>query len=225
MPGFIQANWLLNFSLVNNQTETTISWIDLPSRAFSRFVVTESGSIEFFLMREGDKRWYYGGSVPLDLCDYYSKCGIFGKCKLQNDTKFECICLPGFQSKSSSEWSLRNTSGGCVRKHGPESICKSGDGFVKVENVKLPDSSFAQLDKKLSLKECQQKMRAECCCTAYGGVDTEEQVGCFRWHGDLIDTSVLLDGGQNLYVRVDALELGTQQFTSAKKGTQQFTKT
>ena len=97
MPGFIQANWLLNFSLVNNQTETTISWIDLPSRAFSRFVVTESGSIEFFFMREGDKRWYYGGSVPLDLCDYYGKCGIFGKCKLQNDTKFECTCLPGFQ--------------------------------------------------------------------------------------------------------------------------------
>ena len=44
-------------------------------------------------------------------------------------------------------------------------------------------------------------------------MDTEEQVGCFRWHGALIDTSVLLDGGQNLYIRVDALELGTQQFT------------
>nr|POF14823.1 g-type lectin s-receptor-like serine/threonine-protein kinase rks1 [Quercus suber] len=153
------------------------------------------------------------GSVPYDPCNYYGKCGAFGKCQLQNN-KFECTCLPGFRPKSPSEWSLRNTSGGCVRKRGQESICKSGDRFVKVENVMLPDSSFAQLDKELSLKECKQQCLQNCNCTAYGGMDTQEQVGCLRWHGDLIDTSVLI-GGQNLYVRVDALELGTQQFTMA----------
>ncbi|XP_050288882.1 G-type lectin S-receptor-like serine/threonine-protein kinase RKS1 isoform X2 [Quercus robur] len=207
IPGYIQANWLLKISLVNNQTETTLSWIDLPPRAFSRFVVTESGSIEHYTMSEGDKNYVYEGSAPLlSLCDYYGKCGTFGKCQLQNDTPFECTCLPGFQPKSPSEWSLRNTSGGCVRKRGPESICKSGDGFVKVESVKLPDSSFAQLDKKLSLKECRQQCLQNCTCTAYAGMDTQEQVGCLRWYGDLIDTSVLI-GGQNLYVRVDALEL------------------
>ncbi|KAK7852181.1 g-type lectin s-receptor-like serine/threonine-protein kinase, partial [Quercus suber] len=90
---------------------------------------------------------------------------------------------------SPSEWSSRNASRGCVRKRGQESICKSGDGFVKVENVKPPDSSLAQLDEKLSLKECEQKCLQNCSCTAYGGVDTEEQVGCLRWHGDLIDTT------------------------------------
>ena len=52
-----------------------------------------------------------------------------------------------------------------VRKRGQESICKSGDGFVKVENVKLPDSSLAQLDEKLSLKECEQKCLQNCSCT------------------------------------------------------------
>ena len=208
LPQLTKSNLLYNYSLVNNQTETTLSWIDLPPRSLSRFVVTESGSIEHYSMTEGDKKWYYGGSVPLDVCDYYGKCGPSGKCQLQNDTKFECTCLPGFQPKSPSEWSLRNTSGGCVRKRGQDSICKSGDRFVKVENVKLPDSSFAQLDKKLSLEECEQQCLQNCNCTANAGMDTQEQVGCLRWHGDLIDTSVLLDGGQNLYVRVDALELG-----------------
>ena len=219
IPRFLQAKWLLNISLVNNWTETTLSWTDLPPRSFSRFVITESGSLEHHAMVEGDRKWYYGGSVPLDLCDNYGKCGTFGKCKLQNDTtKFDCTCLPGFQPKSPSEWSLRNTSGGCVRKHGPESICKSGDGFVKVESVKLPDSSYAQIEKKLfsfenlSLKECEQKCLQNCNCTAYAGMDTQEQVGCLRWYGDLKDTSVMAEG-QNLYVRVDALELGTQQFT------------
>nr|POE81310.1 g-type lectin s-receptor-like serine/threonine-protein kinase [Quercus suber] len=217
IPGFLQTDWLVSISLVNYRTETTVSWIDLPPRSFSRFVVTESGSLEHYKMTEGDKKWYYGGSVPLGVCDYYGMCGTFGKCQLQDDpTKFECTCLPGFQPKSPSEWSLRNTSGGCVRKRGPESICKSGDGFAKVENVKLPDSSFAQLDKKLSLKECKQQCLQNCNCTAFAGINTQEQVGCLRWHGDLIDTSVF-DVGQNLYVRVDALELGTQQFTPAKK--------
>nr|POE84508.1 g-type lectin s-receptor-like serine/threonine-protein kinase [Quercus suber] len=183
VPQLSKSNMLFNSSLVNNQTETTISWTEILPGTFQRSVVNESGYIERL-------------------------CGTFGKCQLQNDTKFECTCLPGFQPKSPSEWFLsRNASGGCVRKRGQESICKSGDGFVKVENVKLPDSSVAQLDEKLSFKECKQKCLQNCSCTAYGGVDTEEQVGCLRWHGDLIDTSVL-DGGQNLYVRVDALELG-----------------
>ncbi|KAL4628008.1 hypothetical protein ACB092_05G206800 [Castanea dentata] len=66
---------------------------------------------------------------------YNGKCGAFGKCQLLNDTKFECTCLPRFQAKSPSEWSLRNASGGCVRKRGKAFICKIGDEFVKVENV------------------------------------------------------------------------------------------
>ena len=169
--------------------------------------------IIYFAKNQG-KIWLSLGKMPDKLCDNYGKCVTFGKCQLQNDTKFECTCLPGFQPKSPIEWSSRNASGGCVRKRGQESICKSGDGFATVENVKLPDSSLAQLDEKLSFEECEQKCRQNCSCTAYGGVATEEQVGCLRWHGDLIDTSVLI-GGQNLYVRVDAPELGTQQFTKA----------
>ena len=208
VPTLSNSNLLLNFSLVNNQNETTTSWGLRYERLFSRLVVNESGSIQRFMGKEGDQQWAFLGSVPLDQCDIYGKCGAFGKC--ENVTEFECTCLPGFQPKSPSEWSPRNASSGCVRKRGQASICKSGEGFLKVENVKLPDSSFARVDEKLSLKECRQKCLENCSCAAYGGVDAKEEVGCLRWYGELIDTRVL-NGGQNLYVRVDALELGTQK--------------
>ena len=56
--------------------------------------------------------------------------------------------------------------------------------------MKLPDSSFARVDEKLILKECQQQCLKNCSCAACGGVDVKEEVGCLRWYGELIDTSV-----------------------------------
>jgi hypothetical protein len=50
-----------------------------------------------------------------------------------------------------------------------------------------------------------------CSCLAYASVDVKQKGGCITWHGDLVDTRVFKEGGQDLYVRVDALELGTMQ--------------
>ncbi|KAF3944776.1 hypothetical protein CMV_028793 [Castanea mollissima] len=199
---------VMNFNLFDNQHETYTIWgLRYPDVSLlSRLVVNGSGSIQRFVSEISDQEWDILGTVPLDRCDNYGRCGAFGKCQVQNGTEFECTCLPGFEPTSPSEWSARNATSGCVKKHGRASICKSGEEFVKVENVKLPDSSFARIDEKLSLKECEQKCLENCSCTAYGGVDVKEEVGCMRWHGELMDTRVL-DGGQNLYVRVDAFEL------------------
>ena len=104
---------------------------------------------------------------------------------------------------------MRNESGWCVRKRGEASLCRSGEGFVKVESVKVPDSSMAQVYPNLGFEACEPLCLQNCSCTAYASVDVEEEMGCMIWFGDLMDTRVL-DGGQSLYVRVDALELGTQ---------------
>ena len=211
VPALASPNLLYNFSMVNNQNETTTSWIVLQPSLFSRLVVNESGSVERFIARERDsQQWLSVGSVPSNLCVNYGKCGAYGKCELQNGTEFECTCLPGFRPNSQNEWTARNASGGCVRKRGEASVCKRGEGFAKVENVKLPDSSVARLDSNMSLMECKQQCLDNCSCTAYGSV--KDEAGCMRWYGSLMDTRVLT-GGQNLYVRVDALELGTQQFS------------
>uniref|UniRef100_A0A7N2MMQ4 Reverse transcriptase zinc-binding domain-containing protein n=1 Tax=Quercus lobata TaxID=97700 RepID=A0A7N2MMQ4_QUELO len=59
----------------------------------------------------------------------------------------------------------------------------SEDSPANVENVKLPDSSLAQIDEKLSLKECEQKCLQNCSCTRMEVwiLDREKQVRSFQW--------------------------------------------
>ncbi|KAM4113079.1 hypothetical protein ACJW30_05G191400 [Castanea mollissima] len=208
IPTLSSNDSVMNFNLFYNHYETSTIWgLRYPGVSlFSRLVVNGSGSIQRSVSAISDQEWDILGTLPLDRCDNYGKCGAFGMCQVQNGTEFECTCLPGFEPRSPSEWSARNATSGCVKKHGRVSVCKSGEEFVKVEHVKLPDSSFARVDEKLSLKECERRCLENCSCTAYGGVDAKEEVGCMRWYGELMDTRVL-DGGQNLYVRVDAFEL------------------
>ena len=104
-------------------------------RTFARLVINKSGSIQHFVTREGDPRWLSLGKVPRNLCITATN-GAFGECQHQNYTKFEYTC-PIWVPTESCEWSLRHACGRCVRKCGQASICKSGDGFVKVENVPL----------------------------------------------------------------------------------------
>ncbi|KAM4102024.1 hypothetical protein ACB094_05G191700 [Castanea mollissima] len=200
IPTLSSNDSVMNFNLFNNEYETSTVWgLRYPGASlFSRLVVNGSGSIHRFVSAISDQEWDILGTVPLDRCDNYGKCGAFGKCQVQSGTEFECTCLPGFEPRSPNEWSARNATSGCVKKHGGASICKSVVEFVKVENVKLPDSSFARVDEKLSLKECERQCLENCSCTAYGGIGVKEEVGCLRWFGELMDTREL-DGGQNLY--------------------------
>ncbi|KAB1199618.1 G-type lectin S-receptor-like serine/threonine-protein kinase RKS1 [Morella rubra] len=194
----LQHNRMFNISFLDNQNEITTIWGLLYPRFLSTLVVNESGSVQRSVYHVGDRQWTFVGSAPMDPCDIYGKCGAFSKCNiLVNDPV--CSCLPGFQA---------NASGGCVRKRGSASICKSGDGFLRVPNVKVPDTSGARVETSLSMEACQQLCLQDCSCMAYASVDALEKIGCMNWKGDLIDTRVYEDGGQNLYVRVDALELG-----------------
>jgi hypothetical protein len=73
----------------------------------------------------------------------------------------------------------------------------------------LPDTSHARVDMSLSLKECEQECLRNCSCTAYTSADeTRGGIGCLSWHGDLVDIRTFANGGQDLFVRVDAATLG-----------------
>jgi hypothetical protein len=97
-----------------------------------------------------------------------------------------------------------------VRKRGEASLCRSGEGFVRVASVKVPDTSVAGVNLSVSIGDCREVCLQNCSCLAYASVDIQDEGGCITWYGDLIDTRMFKDGGQNLYVRVDALELGTE---------------
>ncbi|KAK9085006.1 hypothetical protein Sjap_025417 [Stephania japonica] len=159
----------------------------------------ELGFIRIPIWFEDTRKWRNVWSAPVDSCDNYGKCGEFGICNLNNAQI--CSCLPGFEPKISSDEYWKDGSHGCVRKR------EKGDGFLKLEKVKLPNTSNARVAMSLGIKDCEIKCRNNCSCTGYASVDVDGS-GCFTWFGDLIDIREFIDGEHDLFVRVDAIELG-----------------
>ena len=98
---------------------------------------------------------------------------------------------------------MRNGSQGCVRQEN-RSMCNNGEGFLKLEHMKVPDTSNALVNKTLTLKECEEECLKNCSCTGYTSAGT----GCITLYGVLKDIRVYPLGGQDVYFRADAVELG-----------------
>ena len=86
---------------------------------------------------------------------------------------------------------------------------KNNDGFNKLTLLKTPDTTHSWLDQTIGLEECKAKCLDNCSCMAYANSDISGQgSGCAMWFGDLIDIRQFAAGGQDVYVRIDASELG-----------------
>ncbi|XP_050203670.1 G-type lectin S-receptor-like serine/threonine-protein kinase At1g11410 isoform X2 [Mercurialis annua] len=200
----------LVFNFVQNEYEMYNFLVHDPS-IIARVMLDDLGAIRFLIWHEKDIQWKEFWATPRDRCDLYGKCGANSKCDSDIGNKFECNCLPGYEPKSLRNWHLRDGSDGCIRKRlNSSSVCGHGAGFVKVENVKVPDSSTAvRVDMRSSHIECERKCRNDCSCSAYSNMNySGNGNGCLSWYGDLFDTKNYMGLiGFDLYVRVDALEL------------------
>ncbi|XP_059436718.1 G-type lectin S-receptor-like serine/threonine-protein kinase At1g11410 [Corylus avellana] len=207
----LASHLLFSFSLVDNQRETTITWSPIANQVIlSKIVLNESGWIQRSVLFQGQNKWTPLGSVPYaDGCDTYGECGAFGNCDVNAANDSKCSCLPGF---------LRNALGGCARKQGEASLCWSGKAFKKVVGVKVPDTSVARVDVSVSFGACEELCLKNCSCLAYASLDVSQEGGCITWHGVLVDTRTFKEGGQDLYVRVDALELVSASTLKKSKG-------
>ncbi|KAL8214388.1 hypothetical protein R6Q57_003837, partial [Mikania cordata] len=207
----MRVNYLFNVSYINNDDEAVLVYFLRDTSIFSRLVVTESRTIDMQSWHKGDRKWVKLWSAPKDQCDGYNHCGPFGLCDLYNTLgAFECACFPGYEAQSQQDWFLRDGSRGCKMKVGTQ-LCESGDGFVEWNRVKVPDTSTARVNMSLGLEACKELCLSTCTCLGYASADISQGVtggGCITWHGDMIDTRTFSDGGQSLYVRVDAAELG-----------------
>ncbi|KAG8651672.1 hypothetical protein MANES_06G012001v8 [Manihot esculenta] len=99
---------------------------------------------------------------------------------------------------------------GCVRKRKESSsLCNQGEGFVKVTDVKVPDTSEAVwLGLNMSSVDCELQCKRNCTCSAYSSISISgKETGCLAWYGELTDTEIDIAEGIDIYVRVDALEL------------------
>ena len=104
-------------------------------------------------------------------------------------------------------------------------MCNNGEGFKKLAHMKVPDTSIAHADMSLSLKDCEQKCLRNCSCIAYASAnESEGGIGCLTWQRDLVDTRTFPYGGQDLYIRVDAVVLGTLKSFFFQNLVKHFTK-
>ena len=150
-------------SIVYNKDKLYYMYEATDNSVVTRVTLTESGSVQRLLLNEGSGEWGVMYSIPNDLCDVYAQCGANGICKISK--RPICECLKGFVPKHQKEWEVLNWTGGCVRRI--PLTCEKGEGFLKVEGVKLPDLVQFRLNESMSLKECEAECLKNCSCMAY----------------------------------------------------------
>ncbi|KAF3455503.1 hypothetical protein FNV43_RR00133 [Rhamnella rubrinervis] len=168
-------------SFVNNDKEISLMWNVYNVSILSRIVVDESGFVQRYVWYQQEHGWKQFLSAPTEPCDEYGHCGAFGLCDPNNTTFLNALV----------SW---------VRTQ----VSHKGEGFVKLENVKPPDTSQVVVINGLSLEACEKECLRSCNCTAYASANISEGgSGCLAWHGDLMDTRIFTPGGQDFYLRVD----------------------
>ncbi|KAL5579209.1 hypothetical protein UlMin_011651 [Ulmus minor] len=210
----MSANFIFNFSFVNDQSELAVTYGILNDSIYSIMTVDESCTVQRSMWHDEDRSWVDFWSAPSEWCDYYGRCGPNGNCDPTKARTFACECFPGFEPKSPRDWYLRDGSGGCVRKQGV-GTCGNGEGFVKMERMKVADTRNARANMSLSLDECEQLCLKNCNCTAYAHASSDlnrEGIGCLTWYEELVDSRTFssANSGQDLYIRVDAITIAKE---------------
>ncbi|XP_057961815.1 G-type lectin S-receptor-like serine/threonine-protein kinase At1g11410 [Malania oleifera] len=217
----MRDNVYLNVTYVEDRDEIYLMDSVLNASLFLiSMALDESGYAQRLTWHETDRRWVEYWSAPNDRCDNYGRCGAYGYCDPNQNSNEECKCFPGFEPKSPQDWYLRDGSQGCKRKRA-DSMCNNGEGFVKFERMKVPDTTVARVNMSLNLEGCEEECLRNCTCVAYTSADIRDGGrGCLMWHGNLVDTKLYTSDGQDLYIRVDSIDLAkTRKSSNGIKGT------
>lgn len=198
---------LLKFSFFSNEDETYLTIALVNTSVIGRMVLNETKfNRQSLIWSSASRSWTTYASFPRDQCDRYGLCGANGNCVLSANPV--CQCLDKFWPKSPEKWRENDWSLGCERKKALK-FCQKDDGFVKFEGLKLPDTTRTWVNSSMSLNDCKAKCLSNCTCMAYANTDVRDGgKGCVFWFGDLIDIKQIPGGGQDLYVRVSASEIG-----------------
>ncbi|KAK9209460.1 hypothetical protein WN944_001826 [Citrus x changshan-huyou] len=199
--------------LEHTEDELYFTFRPFNDEVITRLLVNESGTLQRLVWNETSTEWRMLYSWPFDTCDSYAQCGANDNCRISKTPI--CECLTGFISKSQDDWDSPETRR-CVRK---PSDCPSGEGFLKLPKMKLPENYWS--NKSMNLKECEAECTKNCSCRAYANSDvTGEGSGCLMWFGDLVDLRECSEGyiwGQDFFIRVPASELVSVKHLNTKK--------
>lgn len=206
-----RPNPIFSFNFVDTQDEVYYSYHLLDKSVLTRTILNQSNNYawERYTWSEATQTWKLYSTVPKDYCDDYGLCGPNGNCDM--NTMPVCQCLKGFSPVTPDKWNSMDWTQGCKRN--TPLGCDGRDGFVRFTGLKLPDTAYTWVDRSMELKECEDKCLKNCSCTAYTNADIRDSgSGCVMWFGDLVDIRHFPDGGQDLFVRMPASELGYTSF-------------
>ncbi|CAN1347355.1 G-type lectin S-receptor-like serine/threonine-protein kinase At4g27290 [Linum perenne] len=204
---------------VFNEREVSLQSSLVNKSVPSRLVVNASGATGRLYWKDNKQGWVVYYMMGADQCDQYAKCGVNARCDI--DGSRYCNCLDGFRPKSPVDWNVQDWSSGCTTTTPLK--CSKGEGFVRFEQMKLPDTSWSWFDKNMTLHDCKKECLKKCSCTAYTSLNVSgDGSGCLIWFGDLVDLRGFAETGQDLYVRVSAsyidYKLGEGGFGPVYKG-------
>ncbi|RID55350.1 hypothetical protein BRARA_G02616 [Brassica rapa] len=191
---------VLNFSATDK--EITYSYHITKSNIYSILTLTPTGLLQRSTWVERLQSWRPLWYSPRDICNNYKQCGSYGYC--DSNASPVCNCIHGFKPRN--KWDLRDDFDGCVRK--TRLSCDGTDGFVRLKNMKLPDTTKTIVDRGIGTEECEARCLKNCNCTAFANADIRNGGwGCVIWTGDMLDMRYFAEGGQDLYVRQAAADL------------------
>ncbi|XLR46399.1 receptor-like serine/threonine-protein kinase SD1-8 [Arachis hypogaea] len=205
IPGMKDNTNDLKYNFTYDEHGVWFSFSVTEPSLLSRIILSSDsdGQYQRYMWIQG--RWNKFSYTPKDPCDYYRHCGPYGVC--ENDASPICTCMQGFRPKNQEAWNLRDGSDGCVRN---TVLNCSTDKFLHLEHMKLPETSSVFMNKSMTLDECGSLCKRNCSCTAYANIDIRNGgSGCVMWFGQLFDMNVHRPGGQDLYVRLAAADIGS----------------
>ncbi|KAK7262702.1 hypothetical protein RJT34_30278 [Clitoria ternatea] len=164
----------------------------LNSSTILRSRLTPNGYQVRLMWSDQTKNWDVQYPGPYDVCESYALCGANTICNVSGIAQ-HCECLRGFKANFADSSCTRTSPLGCDK----------GDGFLKYEGMKLPDTSSSWYDKKISVQECEKLCLSNCSCTAYAKLNVSGKgSGCLHWFSNIVDLRTLPMGGQEFYIRV-----------------------
>nr|GMD99510.1 G-type lectin S-receptor-like serine/threonine-protein kinase At4g27290 [Ipomoea batatas] len=204
-------------SVIINATEVMTGQVFKTSKLI-RFVLTSTGTLQFYMGENGTGKWNSFPIVPQDGCDKYGICGPYGSC--DNNKSPVCGCLDKFVPRDPVVWGSSDFSGGCVRRTPLDHKNRSSDGFKRYSGLKLPDTNVSIFHKNMTLQECNQVCFSNFSCMAYSTlIISNGENGCLLWFDDLIDIRVVVipEDGQDLYIRMASSDLDYPSRSKGKK--------
>jgi hypothetical protein len=207
----MRANYIYNFSYVNNTNESYFTYSLYNPSTISRFVMDVSGQIKVTTWLPTTNQWNLFWVQPKTQCEVYAFCGAFGICN-EKSLPF-CSCLRGFGYKSQSDWNLSDFSGGCKRRSALQCentslTNRQADRFYPMLSMALPVQ--AQSVGVGNAAECESTCLNNCSCTAYA----YEINNCSIWVGDLLNLQQLSgddSNGRTLYLKLAASEFSSKK--------------